>query len=453
MEFNEDLSAFHGGTLQSQIEYTSKAVDYILSQYPPHTSLIILGHSMGGIVGTALLPSERLSAIITMSTPHSLPPARFDSRLDSIYAKIQHNLNNDTTPILSLCGGATDMMIPSESCILLNQNDDFYRKTVFTSALEGAWTGVGHREMVWCHQVRWRIARALLELGPQKSPGARKAVLDTWLRDGHELPSGIPEYPNGNSGFELSDRSSYDIIPSGVQLIRKPVGSRVYLLPIPSIADGSLPARLSVLVGKGSIVPVSPQIRYPLQVSIYVCSSAEGSSVSPRCTSLQPVTLKLVPRPTPGEPFPRPRVDADPSSGGVNESDGVVLYEAEIRQSHGQWVGVKVEGGEGEGWVVAGFIHKEAIINVTPIRCTYIGSSLTQRCLTEFHAILALLFQGTFVEIKAGSSPRLDVWFPRLLSNALIVYRLTPRFGQTEACAGEIHKRSGYVVSMTQWTL
>ena len=39
MEFNEDLSAFHGSTLESQIAYTSKAISYILSLYPPGTDI------------------------------------------------------------------------------------------------------------------------------------------------------------------------------------------------------------------------------------------------------------------------------------------------------------------------------------------------------------------------------------------------------------------------------
>lgn len=392
---------------------------------------------MGGVVGIALLPSEKISTIITMSTPHTLPPARFDSRIDDIYAKVRHNLDNDTTLILSLCGGATDGMVLSESCILPQGSGNLYRETIFTSALEGAWTGVGHREMVWCHQVRWRIARALLELGPKKSPAARKEVLGTWLRDGHNLPPTTQEHAEISSSFELSDHNSYDVIPPNLQLVRKPVGSRVYLLPTPSIANGTSPAKLSVLVGKGSIAPVSPQSRHTLQVSVYICSPTKEGSDSPRCSSLEPTALKLLPKPIPGEPFPRPRFDSDPSSGGTDESDGVVLYEAEIMQSRGKWVGIKVDNGEGEGWVVAGFNHKEAITNVISTTCTSVGLGLGQRGLIESCVTSALLFRNAFVEIKAENSLRLDVSFPRLLSNALVAYRLIPRLREVKHCTGE----------------
>ena len=144
-----------------------------------------MGHSMGGIVATSLLPSTNISSIITMSTPHVIPPARFDSRLDAIYDATKEVLEKDMTPILSICGGITDTMIASEFCVLPQQEaGEALRKTVFTSSLEGCWTGVGHREMVWCHQVRWRVARVAFELAHAGSEDARAEAIETWFRDG-----------------------------------------------------------------------------------------------------------------------------------------------------------------------------------------------------------------------------------------------------------------------------
>jgi len=391
VEFNEDLSAFHGTTLQSQIRYTSTAVDYILSQYPPNTPLMILGHSMGGIVGTALLPSGRISAIITMSTPHTLPPARFDSRIDDIYAKVRHSLKNDTTPILSLCGGATDMMIPSESCILPSPNEAAYRRTVFTSALEGAWTGVGHKEIVWCHQVRWQIARALLELTSRGDRASREESLDTWFRDGHKLPPGISLDLTSYPSFEVSD-ISYEIIPQNMQFIRKPVGYRLYLLPIPQTLDGHSTTKLSILVGKGSIALPPLQVQPILQVSVSTCAEGQKISETFNCTPQIPVTFKLIPQPIPGQPFPRPRLQSDPTSGGTDESDGVVLYEAEVTRQHGKWVGIQVANGNGESWIVAEFNHKQTTTSRISTLCTSIGLDSTRQCLIESGAYYSTSF-------------------------------------------------------------
>ncbi|KAG6891700.1 hypothetical protein C0992_010103 [Termitomyces sp. T32_za158] len=356
VEFNEDLSAFHGPTLESQISYTSHAISYILSLYPPGTSIIVMGHSMGGIVATSLLPSPNISAIITMSTPHTLPPARFDSRIDNIYARNQLLLTSDPTPIISLCGGATDMMIPSESCILpTDSNNEIPRRTIFTSALEGAWTGVGHREMVWCHQVRWRVARAALEAAGATIAHARVFILDKWLRDGHTLP---PAATLEEPGFTLTDPEKYRIMPEAEHLIimsKYLRGSGTFLLPLPPARKTLLKA--TVLVGLGSISSVSPQNAVPLKVSVYTCTPSEEG---PRCSPMKPDLLKLIPNPKPGITFPVPKEGAD-------ESEGAVVFEADIPLIAGddpdkRWLGVCIEDGDTRGWVVAGIGLRENVI-------------------------------------------------------------------------------------------
>lgn len=354
MEFNEDLTAFHGPTIEAQTAYASQAISYILSLYPPRTSIIIMGHSMGGIVATSLLPSENISAIITMSAPHTLPPARFDARIDKIYANNQKILSTDPTPILSLCGGATDMMIPSESCILpLNNGVNLigpFRRTVFSSALEGAWTGVGHREMVWCHQVRWRVARAALELGASSTAAGRGVILDRWLRDGHALPP-----LEQQDSFLLTDPSTYEVLPADLRLVlRNPVGSRTYLLPVPSSSS----AKMVLFVSGGSISSVSPQNPLSLRATVFLCSASQDED-TPRCISLKPSILKLIPNPVIGQTFPVPDEGSD-------ESEGVVLLEADVPETNSpniRWVGVKIEDASGKGWVVGGFSPTKQVIN------------------------------------------------------------------------------------------
>lgn len=346
MEFNEDLSAFHGPTLDSQIAYTSAVVEYILSRYPPNTRIVVMGHSMGGVVGTALLPSGNITALITMSTPHTLPPVRFDARIEEIYARNRKALREDETAILSICGGATDMMIPSESCILPRDSREvgIYRRTVFTSALEGAWTGVGHREMVWCHQVRWRVARAVLELGFTKTAEERARVLDRWLSDGSLLP------PDGDLVRDLSlNEGEYEALSGDLQFVlNRPLGKRTYLLPIPSAQDEGDNRMFVLYVSRGSVLNVSPHHVFNLRVSVHLCAehSTDGTML---CNSLAPASLKILPTPIPGKPFPVP-------DEGTDESEGMVFFEAELPNGAEGWVGVTVDAGDdGRGWVAGGF--------------------------------------------------------------------------------------------------
>lgn len=364
-EFNEDLSAFHGSTIESQIWYTTRAVDYILSLYPVNTSIIIMGHSMGGIVAISLLPSAQISAIITMSTPHVLPPARFDSRIDELYRKNKIILDTDPTPILSLCGGATDLMIPSESCVLQEQGaDPIFRRTIFTSALEGAWTGVGHREIVWCHQVRWRVARAALEVGAGASSKEKGGILDVWLRDGHSVPR-----TGDDGGFSLPNSAAYKVLPMDTHLIlKKPHGSEKYLLPLPKANTSASVLKAVIFVSQGSIPPVSPQNRIPLQVTVFYCAlSPVLEEAGPICNPLQPSSLRLIPNPVPGKPFPVPDEGSD-------ESEGVVLYEADIpavddERPGKRWLGVRLADADGRGWVVAGFSSADSLISSASTMC------------------------------------------------------------------------------------
>ena len=290
-----------------------------------------------------------------MSTPHALPPARFDHRVEEIYDQNLLILKNDLTPIISLCGGATDMMIPSESCFLppTTAQPSPFRRTVFSSGLEGAWTGVGHQVMVWCHQVRWRIAKAALEL---EAAVDKTAVLDQWLSDGHILR------PIADRSLTLINRTMCEFIPSSMNLIlRKPRDSPMYLLapPVASSSSSNYP-KLVLYVSQGAISSLSTQDA-TFQVEVFVCTSLSQSHDAPiECTTLKPSVHRLIPNPPYGKLFPAPEE-------GIDESDEVVLFEADIppniSETTSRWVGVQIQGAKGSGWVVGGFQKNEVVVN------------------------------------------------------------------------------------------
>jgi GPI inositol-deacylase len=361
VEFNEDLSAFHGPTLLSERAYSFKAISYILSLYPSNTSIVVMGHSMGGIVATSLLPSPDISAIITMSTPHTLPPARFDNRIEGIYSTNYQHLVADPTPIVSICGGATDAMVPSESCILPEPSaHHIFRKTIFTSGMERCWTGVGHREMVWCHQARWQVARAALELSvtAPSTPLARAHILDAWLRNGCEAP------PITDLSVPSADGIQIEVIPelekdsSGTAFkLVNPLfrGSKVFYLPRPKVAeggelDGDRKNFLLYLAG-GAVGSVSPFIPGPLRASVFRCSNAEEFSAK-YCAPIQPQALNLLPVTHPHQEFPVPGAGSD-------ETEGIVFFEGKIpTDSTDPWVAIKIDGANGDGWITGGFTNE-----------------------------------------------------------------------------------------------
>lgn len=365
-----------------------------------------MGHSMGGVVATSLLPSPNISAVITMSTPHQLPPARFDRRVAAIYNNNRAALVTANTPILSLCGGATDLMVPSESCILPEVADvGAYRRTVFSSALEGCWTGVGHQVVVWCHQVRWRVARAALELGAASTPVERGAILDRWLRDGRSpLPAlGYPAPLHSN-------QTSYTVLPPGpvvLRALREP--GAVYLAPVPETGS---PTKFVAYVSGGSVLSMGPYHSSSLSVSFYLCSSASDdahTSSPPVCEELHPSSLMLIPNPTPEKPFPVPHE-------GVDESEGIVVFKAALPGRNGgehRWVAVTYSTNEEHGWILGGFQEDEPTVRKFSVH--------------------DLLYKGVTVSVNPNNVLS-DIQLPSLLSNALVVYRVGATYASDQGC-------------------
>lgn len=327
-----------------------------------------MGHSMGGVVATSLLPSPNISAIITMSTPHQIPPARFDRRIAAIYEHNQATLTTADTPILSLCGGAADLMVPSEFCILPEVvNRNAYRRTIFSGALEGCWTGVGHQVMVWCHQVRSRVARVALELGAAPSSMERGFVFDRWLRDGRSL---LPA-PGHPVQLDLS-QETYAVLPSGPLVLRDLRKARaVYLAPVP---EANHPIKFVAYVSEGSVLSIVPHPS-SLSVTFYLCSSLANTphdpSSRPVCEEWHPTALKLIPNPSPEKPFPVPHE-------GVDESEGVVVFEAALpeRSDHHRWVAIAYTSNGERGWILGDFIQDKPIVGKIDVHGITIPVSL-----------------------------------------------------------------------------
>lgn len=143
---------------------------------------------MGGIVArhaVTRLGEATVPAIMTMSTPHLIPAVTFERGMQEIYNEIDTFWQN-TAPLdspysvppvlISICGGTADTQISSDSCALQPIGPGSNSKTaqsdiidngtfaVFTTGMEGVWTGVNHQAMVWCDQVRRVVATTLLDM-------------------------------------------------------------------------------------------------------------------------------------------------------------------------------------------------------------------------------------------------------------------------------------------------
>lgn len=204
VDFNEDITAFHGQTLLDQAEYLNEAIAYILAlyQYPSRSlrdsalpdpkSVIILGHSMGGVVArtTLRMPNYQentVNTIITLSAPHARAPVSFDADMVATYNDLNgfwrksyselppHQNPLDDVTLVSVAGGGLDTMIPSEYSSLTSLVPDTHGFTVFTSSIPKVWTGMDHLAIMWCNQFRKALVRAIFDVADVRRSAQTKA--------------------------------------------------------------------------------------------------------------------------------------------------------------------------------------------------------------------------------------------------------------------------------------
>ncbi|ROW14535.1 hypothetical protein VPNG_03112 [Cytospora leucostoma] len=278
VDFNEDFTAFHGQTMIDQAEYLNEAIRYILSLYldprmtsrdpdlPDPTSVIIVGHSMGGIVARTMLimpnyQAHSINTIITMSAPHARAPVSFDSEIVRVYKEIndywrkaysQQWANNNPlwhVTLISIAGGSLDTVVPSDYASLESIVPDTHGFTVFTSTIPAVWTSMDHQAILWCDQHRKVVIRALYNIVDAHRPSQTKPRAQRMSVFKKHFLTGIEE--NAEKSVLFKDHStlltleddSHEIISQGRRFVLRNLGEQgkpmAHLLPIPSSSPSS----------------------------------------------------------------------------------------------------------------------------------------------------------------------------------------------------------------------
>ena len=271
-DFNEDFSAFHGQTILDQAEYLNDAVAYILSLYhdprrsqrdpdlPDPSSVVLVGHSMGGVVARTMLTmpnyqSNSINTIITMSAPHARPPVSVDAESVRTYKRINDYWRQAYTQkwasdnplwhvtLISIAGGGLDTVVPSDFASLESLVPSTHGFTVFTSGIPNVWTGADHIQTTWCVQLMKPIVRSIFSTldvhrpGQTKPRAERMRIFRRWYLTGMEdvVEKSLPQ-KESSTLLTLED-SSNSVMSLGDSLVLRDFGrtgrSRAHLLPIP----------------------------------------------------------------------------------------------------------------------------------------------------------------------------------------------------------------------------
>ncbi|KAI7870611.1 PGAP1-like protein-domain-containing protein [Spinellus fusiger] len=110
VDLNEELSALDGRLLKDQAEYMNDCIKHLLDLYATD-SVVLLAHSMGGIVARTMLtlpnhPPHSVHTLITLATPHVTAPLLLDSVIERLYRLLRkHDPPTLTTmAVISIAG-------------------------------------------------------------------------------------------------------------------------------------------------------------------------------------------------------------------------------------------------------------------------------------------------------------------------------------------------------------
>ncbi|KAJ3300012.1 GPI inositol deacylase [Borealophlyctis nickersoniae] len=274
IDTNEELSAFSSGLLVSEAQCVNDAIEHILSLYkipkshhPIPTSVILVAHSMGGIVARTLftLPNYRLGSvntIITLASPHVAPPAPLDPRLASLYSRINdfwkfHTVNStsdqaaaSTGPstryladvsLVSIAGGNHDTMISSDSAEVASFLSPGHGFTVYTTGVPNVWTPADHRAILWCNQMVKSLSRALYDVADPALPGKTVDIGERMWRFRLNFQSGmksldLESWKDGKINVPLQPEKWVEIPGKSLKISHKETvpGGKLHVLTVPS---------------------------------------------------------------------------------------------------------------------------------------------------------------------------------------------------------------------------
>ncbi|GCC28740.1 hypothetical protein chiPu_0007174 [Chiloscyllium punctatum] len=257
IDFNEELVALYGGSLEKQTKFVHACIKVILKLYKDQKdapcSVAIVGHSMGGIIARALftLPNFKptlISLIITQATPHVAPVLPVDSYLIDFYNTVNNywilkekDLRNIT--VLSMGGGFRDYQVRSGLTILPSLG--LYNNTlnVVTSAVPRAWLSTDHLCIVWCKELVLATVRAFFDLVDHQTNQITSDLEKRISVLHHHFVNYSEKYSEDNleSSVEFSDSSAtWSVINTYTWTYSSPEFSAwepkaaYFLLPLPS---------------------------------------------------------------------------------------------------------------------------------------------------------------------------------------------------------------------------
>ena len=155
VDFHEELSGLSGALLERQSDFVAKVIQHLAHLYrdsfsPLHirpSSVVLLGHSMGGVAILNALSKYELPvhSVVSMATPH-LPAVLPDRTMARVYTRIESAADRlDQLALVSIGGGPNDQIVASRLSVRGLYAD--------SQSISRAHVSADHLCIVWCNQV------------------------------------------------------------------------------------------------------------------------------------------------------------------------------------------------------------------------------------------------------------------------------------------------------------
>ncbi|CEP02870.1 unnamed protein product (mitochondrion) [Plasmodiophora brassicae] len=185
-DFGEEFSALSALSLQSQVEFASATLTALVQSRitaldidRSTVSVILIGHSMGGSVATALFmmpdfPAELVSAIYILGSPLRAPVLTTEFALHDFYHAHRRFWTSATatggSPVLqdilcvSVSGGTGDLMVESSLSDMTGIFNGRHSISVEASQIPDVDVPVEHQVLVWCSELVEVISNSVLTM-------------------------------------------------------------------------------------------------------------------------------------------------------------------------------------------------------------------------------------------------------------------------------------------------
>ncbi|KAL2624469.1 hypothetical protein R1flu_008714 [Riccia fluitans] len=256
VDLEGEHSAMDGRILEEHTEYVVLAINRILDRYKESlkarsfqtkeigdflpTSVILVGHSMGGFVARAALVHPQLrngavETIVTLSSPHLLAPVPLQPSLGHLFNRVNDawrkgyesprkrmgRFRRKSQPLLgrvvviSIFGGTHDYQVRSRFASLKGIVPPTNALMIGAPGILNVWFSTEHQSILWCNQLAVQLSHTLLQLVDKKTgqpfdnPQMRLAVFVAKLRSALPQVFGwLPSYPfQGTNALALLDHS------------------------------------------------------------------------------------------------------------------------------------------------------------------------------------------------------------------------------------------------------